>query len=763
MKKIVFTGLICLSGIAGMAQIVEYDSDGKLIKLERKGTPNDTKVVADLNAAAQKQVRELLRKKIDQTLTALAKKDASANLFYHDVWSGDIGDIVTDLQYFKGLLSKTTAKEFNEEYDISKVKILRRTAGCIKHLYATQAYSIDRSTPYKIVLTQENLLNAFLVDLYNQTLPELKVDLSIQNYTDVSNAIIKEKNVADSVLTLFRKNRAVGNEYTLYCGIKDYQRKFDAFTQQNDGATILNTSWAKEWFWLRGGESKLNPLDFTTDAFVKNTPQFNAVNAQLFNRYIDSLLDRHLRNDSVQKLDEFNRLLSLKNSGKDVYSYKTRIDSLVARNEASRQALLTTSADINIVEIPKTDSFYAFSADPKIKFDNDEKQLKGPLHTDETKTILVYNVTQDIKVDLLETNKTIPDRSAFQDLTDTTFSYLGQIGKIVLSLSPYAGPLSNLSTLGQPNRAITVSGGSPAARGGTSNFTIRSFNSITNVSNDKSEILKSIKEQLEHNCAFNQLLFDISFTDVSSADRIENSLKAYHAGYSNTILKQLITDSLKAANYLSFYVNSTIPQTIPLEPQKATVARFATKILHTTTSDDPIKKEVSIYSIKSKDTVFLQKFSYKVGRNYRFQLSAGLAYTFGDYYSQSKAETVNGKIVVTNNVQQYHFVAGVHVYPFKGLYLQDNRFWGVPEERFSLYAGVGIPDPLGNIYVGPSYDLWPGLKITCGANIIKQNRYTIENDVITGSRLHYKTAGFFAALQIDPTSLLNMLSAFKQK
>ena len=76
--------------------------------------------------------------------------------------------------------------------------------------------------------------------------------------------------------------------------------------------------------------------------------------------------------------------------------------------------------------------------------------------------------------------------------------------------------------------------------------------------------------------------------------------------------------------------------------------------------------------------------------------------------------------------------------------------------------GVGIPDPLGNVYFGISGDLLPGLKLTTGAHIVKNNKYLIQNNRIIEETLRYQFGGPFIALQIDPASLINVLNIFKK-
>src|SRR5690606_5595099 len=137
-------------------------------------------------------------------------------------------------------------------------------------------------------------------------------------------------------------------------------------------------------------------------------------------------------------------------------------------------------------------------------------------------------------------------------------------------------------------------------------------------------------------------------------------------------------------------------------------------------------------------------FSYNVGKGHRFSLGGGIAYTFIPY-SQSVASENNGSIAITNNVRQYQLVVSLHTYlGKKGLFNQDNSFWGKNKERLFAFVGVGIPRPLENVYLGLGKDLWPGLKLTVGLHLARHNYYKIQNDEIIEEKLNYKLAGPFA-------------------
>ncbi len=119
-----------------------------------------------------------------------------------------------------------------------------------------------------------------------------------------------------------------------------------------------------------------------------------------------------------------------------------------------------------------------------------------------------------------------------------------------------------------------------------------------------------------------------------------------------------------------------------------------------------VEKKVAIYSFKAKDTVQIAELKFKTDAYHRFQLSAGLAYTTS-LFVQSSAKEENGQITISNNAQQFRLILGVHVYLGKGLFVHDNSFPGRFTERISAFAGVGIPKPLENVYLGFGYDVTP--------------------------------------------------------
>ncbi len=514
----------------------------------------------------------------------------------------------------------------------------------------------------------------------------------LKNITALDRYLTVQYGVADSLLKQYRKNTNGKFDLGFYNALDSFHVRLNRNDTFLTLKYYLTLPWFKEWFWYRGGDLKLNPLDFTSDNVIKNNPKSDLKKAGIYNRYIDSLIERYIQYDTVQKIAEFKTILKEKDNGNDVFSLPDLSDSLNKINDSMKNSLLITDITLNKVSIPTQGRFYNFSAVTDITFPNNikhikneygyvknnDKYLKMAVRTDETKVIIIHNIKGTIKVGITESNTPIIDRSSFQSGTDTVISQLGQLAAIVAKFTPYASWLNLIAVPSQQYASPT-----------------REYNKKVLV--------------------------------AKTADSV----------FDDSIL-------------LSNFINSSSPATEPLQGKTDNNPMYSSKIVETQTSDDPVKKNVGVFYYASvTDTTWIKKFSYKIGKNYRFQLGSGIAYTLNPY-NQSVVSPNNGQITITNNIQQYRFIVSLHTYLIKGLFLQDDRVLGRFSERLSLTTGVGIPDPLGNVYIGLSYDPWPGLKFTCGYHLDRNDNYLIQNNTIVEQQLRYKVAGNFISLENRP-------------
>ncbi len=282
--------------------------------------------------------------------------------------------------------------------------------------------------------------------------------------------------------------------------------------------------------------------------------------------------------------------------------------------------------------------------------------------------------------------------------------------------------------------------------------------SILRVTLEEKQLLEDDVFKAIYPAGDNKKLVSIRFAEIP---QLREQLNRYLAAITAKKIQLLQGDSTFTMQLIQIYNQSTLPELEPLKPATNKIPVYYSKILETKHSEDAIERTVEIYTLKNKDTSRLNKFTYKVGKNYRFKLGAGIAYTLNSY-DQTQLKESNGQISVVNNVQQYRFVAGIHYYFGKGLFMQNSQLikW---RERNSLFIGVGIPDPLGNLYFALSHDLVPGLKISAGVHVAKNNKYFVQNNVILEESLRYKAAGPFIAIMIDPVGLVNLLNVFKKQ
>jgi hypothetical protein len=153
----------------------------------------------------------------------------------------------------------------------------------------------------------------------------------------------------------------------------------------------------------------------------------------------------------------------------------------------------------------------------------------------------------------------------------------------------------------------------------------------------------------------------------------------------------------------------------------------------------------------------------RLGSMKRFAISAGIAVTTTLYYEKS-VSTTNGQLAVTNNSNQVGYLVGIHIYPCK-YFTIDNSFLGFRNghfwNRFSFYAGLGLPNPLNEYYGGISLDLVPGFKLIVGEHYYLYTRYQIVNNQIAKQANGVQTAGPFLSISLDPNAFVTLLGLFK--
>lgn len=164
----------------------------------------------------------------------------------------------------------------------------------------------------------------------------------------------------------------------------------------------------------------------------------------------------------------------------------------------------------------------------------------------------------------------------------------------------------------------------------------------------------------------------------------------------------------------------------------------------------PAKVSYSIKEYKS-ETEVKKSFDFSNAYNHyrlkRVQLQAGFIVSISpvERLQLDESSTNLDPTIETNPLQ---FVTSVKVYPWK-TDLDDNKLLLLHQRRANLIAGVSIPSPLENVYLGFGYDLVPGLNLNFTTHLYKDFNYKIENGVVAEKRVRYRHAPLAVGVGVD--------------
>jgi len=754
-KSILFVLFLVISNLSLFAQ-TSFDSAARVetIQVLNDSIIPPVALLPDTGNLIKEKMRMLLLQKTQEAVRIIRSNNYKKlqHTLYLRIWSGDSTSLLTYLKNVETVLQSGSIANLSGLGSTSFNAIFN------KHLSDTA--KVFRWMPLNKsegVLVKKDIFKSFVTDYYNETLPDIrgryvnKEDIIEASYflLEQPGNIIPLMNVYRSSLGKFRKS--------LYDSLLNYHNNLTATSSPyTKSLALLKNDWFKQWFWITGGEIRINPIDFGVDT---NT-------------------QKHLSDLSKIKIANY--------SPDDIF-LERRLNSLDNFFISSKPNDATIEKWVNKVSIPSDIPYLQFSATGKIKFKNDEIELKRNLYVDSTKTIVIHNIPADRKAGLREDRKVIPNRSAFEEGLDEVISNLGQLAKVYgqVTAAPWSLVLNSIAP--QPNYAQSVI----TSKNMNSHASLDKFDADLNtifikvISSDtfsisgfsSDDFLAEFKDLLGKK----NLLVDNIFTNIfgtstvtfgeAATNTYKIKFKKQFDGYISLISQliqdaatQVLVDSFMVSGLISIYNTASSPLLQQIKTNQDNSFKYYSSTLKTTPIDSTVETIVQPYTVSSKptpDSIFIAKFKYKIGKTKRFTISAGLAYTLNSY-DQSVAKAENGTITITNNNQQYRFVVGLNIYFGKGLYSLNNDL-GKFTERWYGFVGVGIPKALENLYFGVGRDLYPGLKLTSGVHIAKHNKYLIQNNQIVEERLRYQAAGPFLSVTIDPTSLINLLNVFKKQ
>lgn len=723
-------------------------------------------VLTNLDSAQleeKKAKKKILTDKIDETLKRLEDRKDDLLPLLNGLWgAAEVNKVKQELVDLKDVIE-------NESPVPGNIIHLKDAAASAKaHLFTTapNLFTIKNNTATKAELWKKEVFNHFLIDYYNATRQVADARITKLKWSELSEQSqqleLDLKAAFNLLKVVYEQNMEFNADH--YHAMQDFHNQLRRSTSVfSKMLAVLGLPWFKQWFWFRSGQLRFNPLDFTTDEFLDKNPDADITRAAIFDQYIDAVIDKYIQFDTAGKVEEFKKILSQKRTGRIVFSLKEAKEKAAAANSAAMKKLTQADALLNRVEILPEAPFYQFSAEKGFSTTaNKRKYLPTPLRINEKKYLLVHNVAKGYRIGVTEEKTPVVNRSEFQAITDTLVEMGVTVAAFTASAMPYAASIATF--LNKTTIPVNKSIGVPGGRGVPI--------SVITVEEYLRQIIDSAGE-------FDQAVFDN--TKASMQQKFGTSIVSNHYDYKDKIIQaayiqsfkneyeilflqakkdvfELVRqDSLLLGHMLEIGTRSTLPVK-KLQAAKDTTPVYATRLEEVKGEDESLKKKITLFSYKGKeDTVAIAEFKYKTGPYLRFAVSAGLAYTITPF-TQSTAKEENGQISITNSSQQYRMVAGVNIYLGRGLFPHDGRFPGRFTERIAAFVGVGIPKPLENVYIGLSYDLTPGLKLTGGTQLYKNNKYLIQNNKIVEDRLRYQFTGPFVALQIDAASLL---SAFR--
>lgn len=737
------------------AQDIKFDSTGKLLSFTKSSSHQiSTAELTGLNEISERirtRSRELLGEKVEEALRILKSNRYKQSLhkLYLFIFEEDSAALVSHLEGLRAMLSSgrnssldsAIAGPFNNAFN--------------NHLSdAAAVFHWEPSSDKRAgLLWKRNPLASFTVDYYNETLKNTKlteVHLNKEDLIEATYYLVGQLITADTLLKRYRRhaNSNVFNKH-FYDSLTQFHTQL---VHQNSRFSALRKMfrqrWFKDWFWFRGGEIRINPLDISVRDSLNKRPS----------------------------LDIFNALAPSETSNKEFY-LEDRLDSLNNFFRNNETTYFTSRQLINEVSVPNSGTYFNFSASGKIKFQNNEAKLTEPTYTTDKKILAVHNIPKERRLGIVEERKLDADRSEFQQGLDGVVTNLGLLAGVYAKLTPYGSILDFfLPSVSYKNNVIkpSIQKSGPGFVGTPKSIVvIKIYDSPKlSISGERDEeFVEKLKKRLRAEKLYDEESFNVfenlSLTMEEAANQIDElqaPLKIYLQRLMEKAGDQVNLDRFYLNGFLTIYNESSTPLLKEIRPLQDKNTSFYSEISETTPVDSAVVNNVKLYTVNAKtnaDTVVLSRFKYKIGKNKKFTLSAGIAYTLNSY-NQSVAREEGGTIKISNNNTQYKLVAGINYYLGKGLYSHNNSFWGKNSERTYVFVGVGIPRPLENLYIGLGRDLFPGLKLTAGMHIAKNNQYFIQNNEIVEERLNYQLAGPFLSLKVDPTSLLSVFEIFKK-
>lgn len=800
-----FTSILLTQAIAAQ-NILSFEHDGMLTKMPpQKILKNDTfrfYYPPKLPVEDQADLKKKILKKVQNTLDVLA--DSSKRSFYQLLWSEPVFDkIVAELKELKTYLKgRVPTNGFTFLYLPSVAELETDLIQSAPVFFKSGGYDTKKEQfAFKIIKTdplRQWLINRFNKDISTSSLKTWENTAEYTSawknltnlYNELSDHLKQIKKLQLEQKNICTDDHTLDGVFHFKENILDHDPLFSMFK---------NDSIYKKWIWMYEGSFMVNPLKFTsTDRFISDATQ-DTQRIKLFDEGIQRILDSASRHCEMtaEKLEALvkafktgkNRFTSSSTEYKNDVLDFTGIEDLQAGKKLINTVLLPAENDIK-----KTILHYDASND----FTTDKTlfckgKLPAAIAEDEQLAIAVHNIPAKVNIAFAQNDEVLVDRSPAQLAIDGALS---QVSDAITQLNPIAGTFQGiLSNLGPappvPGSGIVINNevsvletGEKAAGKNQFSLTIQD----TKIKSKgwyytKEDIINYLKASIidKHILKLLDYYFkycDNSILDIRSATTLEKTTNRIIDGFNefvkinekkDYVLYQLRKDSLLLNALLK--INRSLPPDSLTLKNANTASVYRSEIPDIDLNNAPKKIKYTLTEVKPKpggaatDSVknIVAKHEFKVGKKYVLQVSAGIGITLRNYEA-NEANVTDNEVKINSRGSLVKMTAGLHIYPWK-LYMQDNSFMGLNngrwKNRLSVFAGISIPQPLKNYYIGISDDLLPGVRLITGAHLFRKYKYKVNNNQIVEENSSVDVAGPFISINIDPVAFAKLIGLLK--
>lgn len=813
------TLLILFSATAVCAQGLNIDKAGKVISAPDNAatslTPQNTSELDAWSSEQQQALQTELQQRLKATVKTLRDTNTPLSRYYGKLWTDtfDVSKLVTEYENLASSLPKSNLDRSSPLYSLGDLIANNYLDTKIKF------YKLDPSdnlSVFRLKVIKTNIINNFLLSYYTKSIADPNNqpldELNTANFESIRSRAVPQQRALNTSLSELRRTINLSTLNRAY----DTHNHFDKYQKNDLLFKVLRTPWAKAWLWRSDGIIKLDPLPFNDEItlYLKFPPDTSKV--RLFNKYVQKTLASKLKDPKDLDIIAFTTDISSQGKASSLFIDTAAFRKAKNDNRAAIIKTCLTKSVSNDIVVPK--------AKPNLHYLTYLNSQKDPLSfpakpevmsVEDRVVFTVHNLDKGHSLKLIckssETKDQSPAAAQLDDVFTGILSTTTSLGKLAIGAFTSATsknlPRKGMFQLKALSPSETVTTAAPASKNkskkpqfkeSTAHKMFRMAVSEELFWSNMEQIIKSSMNSGEINDG-NQRTDSHRFLGILNHDEIEynetvfTTIKkrysgrvrkyfsdrnfqayesligeisnAYFTEFTNevaapAILNAVRDDSLLLSTSLTVLNESGIP------PRKVTPQTDEIALYHSDYAATPQSDTTKAYTcllqdeVNSKPATF-STYQYRTGKRYRIQFAAGLTYTTSPVRNP-ELTTTNGQVNYTTTDTRYRVYAGLHIYPWR-IMLQDKHFFGTKQNwytRINILAGVGIPKPLDNFYLGLGYDLGPGIKVNTGVHLHGYTKYEVFNNQLVNQAQVYEAVGPFFSIGIDPATFVKAFTIF---